>query len=174
MRRPRQMDSPQQTVEAALNYDVAAKGEITPCGQLDELKDSAVESRHRAVSRDEIEIGLEQIEQVKGAEGEAPRGDPHEDECQPRRSVEKPVEQLQERHRSPRFLALDDHAARARTALLRLARRLCYRSGKPGAQDRDRVEHGEKGRQTGSRKLVDDHPLLRRPADMPLMVSWIP
>src|SRR5271166_3984181 len=63
---------------------------------------------------------------------------------------------------------------RARNGLLRLARRLCYRSWKSGAQDRDRVAYGEKGRQTGSRKLVDDHPLLRRPADMPLMVSWIP
>ena len=87
------MNSSQQAVETTLKHDVTPEGEIAPRGQFDELKDAAIESRHRAIGRDKIEIGLEQIEQVEGAEGEAPRCDPHEEERHPGRSVEKPVEQ---------------------------------------------------------------------------------
>src|SRR5271165_1256762 len=100
------MDLQQQTVEAALEHYITTEGEVAPCGQFDELKNSAVESRHRAVGRDEVEIRLEQIEQVEGAEGEAARGDPHEQKCQPRGPVKEPVEQPQKRHRSTQSPAI--------------------------------------------------------------------
>lgn len=103
------MNSPQQPVETALKHDVTTKGEEAPRGQFDELKNSAIERGHCAMGRDQIEIGLEQIEQVEGAEREASGRDPHEQECEPRRPVEQPVEQLQKRHRLPLFPALDDN-----------------------------------------------------------------
>jgi hypothetical protein len=103
------MNSPQQPVETALKHDVTTKGEVAPRGQFDELKNSAIESGHCAMGRDQIEIGLEQIEQVEGAEREASGRDPHEQECEPGRPVEQPVEQLQKRHRLPLFPALDDN-----------------------------------------------------------------
>jgi hypothetical protein len=108
LQRPRLMHSPQQTIETALEQDVTTEGEIAPRGQFDELKKSAVESRHRAVGHDEVEIRLEEIEEIEGAESETSRCDPHEQECQPCGPMKEPVEQSQKRHRSTQFLALVD------------------------------------------------------------------
>jgi hypothetical protein len=111
------MDPAQQAVETALEHDVAAEGEKAPRAQFEELKNSAVESGHRAVACDQSDIGLEQVEQVEGAERERPRCDPHEKEGEPRRAVKDPVKELEQTHR------VSDHDGRPFTLDFRFDRR---------------------------------------------------
>jgi len=95
-------DAPQHSVDA-LKHDITGEREIAPSGKFDKLKDSAVEGGRRALGRDQIEIGLEEIKQVEGAEREASGSDPHEQECQPGRAVKQPIEQFEQPHGSPYF-----------------------------------------------------------------------
>jgi len=64
------VDTPQHSV-GALKRDITGEREIAPSGKFDQLRDSAVEGAHRAIGRDQIQIGLEEIKQVEGAEREA-------------------------------------------------------------------------------------------------------
>src|SRR5208282_2241513 len=95
------VDAVQEAVEAALEDDVAGEREIAPGGQLNELEDAAVEGGHGAVGRDEIEIGLKQIEQVERAERQAARRDAHGEERQPGRPMKQAVEKLQKQGLPP-------------------------------------------------------------------------
>jgi hypothetical protein len=82
------------------------RGRDSPARSVRRTEEIRRESRHRAVGHDEVEIRLEEIEQIEGAEGEASRCDPHEQECQPCGPMKEPVKQPQKRHRSTQFPAL--------------------------------------------------------------------
>jgi hypothetical protein len=115
------MDAAQQPVEAALEHDIAGKRQIAPGGELEELKNASIEGGHCAVGRKKIEVRLKQGEEVERAERKAAGRDPHEKESEPRSAVEQFVEQLQERHRSPRFAARDDSVSSPADVIVSLA-----------------------------------------------------